>query len=283
MSEHPLTAVSGTTPLTVGLGHMLLNITDPRPGSERAYGRWYEDDHFFSGAMNAPFVFSGRRWVAPAALRRLQHARAGGEYDGRDAGAYAATYWIAPGHLNDYFAWSAGSSPRLDAEGRGFAERDLIFVSFADRVGTAYRDDDVPRDRFELIDPAGGLVVQLIDAADAEERRAVTQWLADDLIPARLALPGTSAHSAVMFHGAADTSAMRPALRDLQSRADNAGRRILLLWFLDHDPRDTWAEEFAPLPELIAAGGRAAVEWSAPFIPAHMGTDLYVDELGLQR
>jgi hypothetical protein len=282
-SVDPITQFAAATSLEVGVGHMLLNIADPHPGQEREYGRWYEDDHFFSAAMMAPFVFGGRRWVAPADLRALQYSRPGGEYDPPGGGSYAATYWIAPGHLNDYFAWSAGTGPQLDAQGRNFADRRLVFVSFADRMGTAYRDDRVPRDVFALMDPSGGLVVQLIDVPDSSVRDDAATWLLDDLLPTRLSVDGASARSVLVFRGAADTSAMRPALQDLQRRADNDGRRLLLLWFLDGDPRDAWDREFSSLPRVIADSGRGVVEWTAPFIPARMGTDDYVDELDLAR
>lgn len=279
MSTHPLTEFSSQTPLDVGVGHMLLNIADPHPGHERDYGRWYEDDHFFPAAMMAPFVFAGRRWLAPASVRELQYARPGGEFDGIGCGSSAATYWIAPGHLNDYFGWAAGTGPQLDAQGRNFAERRLIFVSFADHIGSVYRDESIPRDVFALMDPPGAMVVQLIDVPDAGQRDDVAQWLLNDALPERLAAPGSSAHSVLVFRGAGDTSAMRPALQDLQQKADNHGRRLILLWFLDHEPQRTWDEEFAPLPEYFAE--KAPVEWMAPFIPARMGTDTYVDELHL--
>ena len=127
------------------------------------------------------------------------------------------------------------------------------------------------------MDPPGGMVVQLIDAPDADNRDEVAEWLTSDFLPSRLSAPGASAHRVILFRGAADTSAMRPALRDLQARADNAGRRILALWFLDADPRTTWETEFATLPDAIADSGRASVRWMAAYLPARMGTD----ELGL--
>ncbi|MGO4689695.1 hypothetical protein [Glaciibacter sp. 2TAF33] len=277
-----LTEIGATTSLEVGVGHMLLNIADPNPGHEREYTRWYEDDHFFSAAMMAPFVFSGRRWVAPAALRALQYARADGDYDNSTGGSYAATYWIAPGHLNDYFAWAAGTGPQLDAQGRNFADRRLVFTSFADHVGTAYRDDHPARDVHALIDPPGGLVVQLIDVPQASDRDEVAAWLMGSFLPERLGREGASAQSVLVFRGAADTSMMRPALRDMQLRADNQGRRLLLLWFLENAPNSVWESEFAPLPELIAQTRRGAVEWMSPFLPARMGTNEFTDQLGIQ-
>jgi hypothetical protein len=274
---HPLTEFGAATSLEVGVGHMLINIADPNPGAEREYSRWYEGDHFFSSAMMAPFVFAGRRWVAPPALQALQYKRPGGEFDGPVGGRFAATYWIAPGHLNDYFAWAAGTGPQLDAQGRNFTERQLRFVSFADRIGTVYRDRSVPADVFALLNPPGGLLVQLVDVPDASDRDATATWLMDVLLPERLAADGASAHSVLVFRGAADTSAMRPALQGLQRRSDNDGRRLLLLWFLDRDPRDDWESQFARLPALIDEAGHGRVEWMSPYLPARMGIDDWAD------
>ncbi|MDR5699137.1 hypothetical protein [Agromyces aerolatus] len=269
---HPLTRVGAATSLEVGVGHMLLNIAEPTPGRERAYTRWYEDDHFFSAAMMAPFVFAGRRWVASEELRALDHGRAGGESDPPARERFAATYWIAPGHLNDYFAWAAGTGPQLDAQGRNFTDRRLVFVSFADHVGSVYRDERAPRDVFALMDPPGGMVVQLIDVPDASVRDDAATWLIDDAIPNRLALDGASTQSVLVFRGASDTSAMRPALQEVQRASDHDGRRLILLWLLDDDPRSAWAREFADLPEVVASSGCGTVEWMAPFAPARMGT-----------
>ena len=274
-----LTRIGAQSSLTVGLGHMLLNVADPNPGHEVAYTRWYEDDHFFAAAMMAPFVFAGRRWVAPFELRSLQYRRAGGEFDTGDAGRYAATYWIAPGHLNDYIAWAAGTGPQLDAQGRHFPNRRLAFVSFADRIGSVYRDRDVPRDLFSLIDPAAGMVLQIVDVDRPEDREAVAGWLVDELLPQLIARPNASATTALVFRGAADTSAMRPALQNLQRRSDNDGRRLIIVWLTDRCPRDTWSAEFADRPEVFDRSGRAVVEWSTPFVPVRMGTNRYAEEL----
>lgn len=281
MSErtHPLTQVGAATTLEVGVGHMLLNVARPSSGAERGYTRWYEDDHFFSAAMMAPFVFSGRRWVAPQTLAALHYGRPGGEFDPPPGGTYAATYWIAPGHLNDYLAWSAGTGPQLDAQGRNFTERQLTFVSFADRISTVYRDAVVPRDIFSLVDPAGGLIVQLIDAAYPEERDAVAAWLTDEFLPERLAADDNVTDRVIVFRGTADTSGMRPALQEVQRRSDHEGRRLVLLWFLDRDPREGWEKQFASVLDGLATSRHAVIEWSAAFVPAHMGTDDYVDIL----
>ena len=52
----------------VKVGSMLFTMVDPHPGHEVAYNRWYERDHFYAGCMVGPWLFAGRRWVAPRSL-----------------------------------------------------------------------------------------------------------------------------------------------------------------------------------------------------------------------
>lgn len=276
-----LTSFAGHTSLEVGLGHMLINIADPTPGHEIEYARWYEDDHYFSAAMMAPFVFSGRRWVAPTQLRALQYSPTDSPFSAHGSGSAAATYWIAPGHLSDYLAWSAGAGPQLDAQGRSFSERTLAFVSFADHLGTAYRSAETPRDVFSLIDPPAGLVVQVIDVPDASARDAIAQVLVNSFLPQQLAARGSGAHTALVFQGAADTRSMRPALQSLQRSADNDGHRLLVLWLLDAAPDTVWNSMFASLPDSVKSAGLGSVSWLAPFLPATMGTLAHIERTAI--
>ncbi len=45
----------------VAIGGALITMVEPHVGHERAYNRWYEDDHFYAGAMCMPWMFAGRR------------------------------------------------------------------------------------------------------------------------------------------------------------------------------------------------------------------------------
>ncbi|MDT0470400.1 hypothetical protein RM764_47190, partial [Streptomyces sp. DSM 41699] len=51
-------------PYGVRPGHALITMVEPHPGHEYAYNRWYEDDHYYAGAMAMPWMSAGRRWVA---------------------------------------------------------------------------------------------------------------------------------------------------------------------------------------------------------------------------
>jgi hypothetical protein len=59
---------------------------------------------------------------------------------------------------------------------------------------------------------------------------------------------------------------------------EHIGRRLCLLWFLDHDPEGSFPSPFdAHAGAFAAAGGQLVL--SAPFVPTDVGTDRYVDEL----
>jgi len=57
------------------------------------------------------------------------------------------------------------------------------------------------------------------------------------------------------------------------------GRRVCLLWFLDRDPREGFAQNLAAFHDRLAAGRSGEVRLSAGFIPTVPGTDMYVSEL----
>ena len=71
--EHPYRELPMEGPYEARLGHALITMVDPRPGEERIYNRWYEDDHYIAGAMAMPWMFAGRRWVATRDLQLLRY------------------------------------------------------------------------------------------------------------------------------------------------------------------------------------------------------------------
>ena len=57
------------------------------------------------------------------------------------------------------------------------------------------------------------------------------------------------------------------------------GRRVCLLWFLDRDPRDGFAENLEVLHDQLDTHGKGQLRLSAGFTPTVPGTDTYVSEL----
>ena len=90
MNGNPYSALPAEGPYEVRIGSALITMVEPHRGHEHAYNRWYEDDHFYSGAMAMPWMFAGRRWVAPRALQQLRYPEDSGIAQGRRARAVSA-------------------------------------------------------------------------------------------------------------------------------------------------------------------------------------------------
>jgi len=263
------------------LGGALITWVEPMPEHVVAYNRWYEDDHMITGAMSMPWMFSCRRWVAPTWIQHLRGPADSAVAVPLDAGKYIGVYWVNGGRIDDHTAWSLGANYRLHAEGRGscrgeghdpLEERRHVFTAFADHLGSSYRDDDVPRSVHTLVQPYAGMVIEMIEAPDGD-RAALDQWLRREHLPSVL---GGPVAVTVRF-------APRPLPPDRLAHVkevDGVERMVVLLHFLEADPRDCWDDRFAPTAERLAAGGGAAsLAVQAAFIPTRHGTDAYTDEL----
>ncbi|WP_030668849.1 hypothetical protein [Streptomyces rimosus] len=261
-------------PYGVRPGHALITMVEPHPGQERAYNRWYEDDHYIAGAMAMPWIFAGRRWVATRELRLLRRPVRSAVARPVTAGCYLSTYWITEGRYDDHMRWTVAINRRLNADGRIHHARTHVFTAFHDHVATVYRDGDRgPRDFHALDHPYAGLVVEIIDAADADGRAALLRWLRDDRLPRRLA--GSPAAMVTVFRPTPLPDDRMPYVRQVEG-VDN---RLTLLWFLQEDPRVCWTRCFTGLDGEVADAGLGRVELVAPFVPTVPGTDRYVDEL----
>ncbi|MFE7114632.1 hypothetical protein ACFU99_04320 [Streptomyces sp. NPDC057654] len=267
--------LAATGPYGVRPGHALITMVEPHPGHEHAYNRWYEDDHYIAGAMAMPWIYAGRRWVATRDLQLLRYPSESAVASPVTAGCYLSTYWITEGRYDDHMRWTVGINKRLNRDGRVHQDRTHVFTAFQDHEATVYRDGaHGPRDFHALDHPYAGLVLEVIDTADAGQRAGLLRWLADDHLPKRLA--GSPAAMATVFRPT-------PLPGDRMSyvkQVEGVDTRLTVLWFLERDPRDCWAGHFDSLgAEAAAAGLGARVELVAPFMPTVPGTDRYVDQL----
>ena len=73
LTDDPYYHLAQTGPYAPVIGAALITMVEPHVGHERAYNRWYEDDHFYSGAMAMPWMFGGRRWVATRELQLMRY------------------------------------------------------------------------------------------------------------------------------------------------------------------------------------------------------------------
>jgi len=257
----------------VGIGSAFISLVEPHRGHERAYTRWYEDDHVYAGAMAFPWWFAGRRWVATRDLQRLRYPANSVVARPLEAGCYLATYWIAPGHHDDQARWLSAAVGRLLDERRMFSERTHISTAFYARAASVRRDADGPRDFQALDHPYAGLVLEIVDAPHGG-RDALLDWLVREHAPALLRAGPASqcvAFAPLPWPGHVDATWFEYA----GARED----RLAVLWFLDDDPRDCWSSHFVGHGNAVAASGLGHVELIAPFIPTVPGTDRYVDEL----
>jgi len=265
-------------PHDAGVGHALITMVEPHEGHEHAYNRWYEDHHFFDGALQCPWMFSGRRWVAPWHLQQLRYPADSPVANPVNRGPYIATYWVTKDRVPEHQAWVSSANATQTAIGNVNRDRTHVFTSFQDKIGTVYRSEEVPNDRFTLLDPAAGLVVETIDAPTKEGRDALAAWLLDEYLPSRVT-PTGPVDSAMLFSVNPPFSGMKPEVFAVLGNVDGGGRRLTILWFLNKEPLSIWEEHFANEVEQVRAGGLGEVTFVAPFIPSKMGTTLYEDQL----
>ncbi|GGY69551.1 hypothetical protein [Streptomyces omiyaensis] len=264
--------LAATGPYGVRPGHALITMVEPHPGHEYAYNRWYEDDHYYAGAMAMPWMFAGRRWVATRDLQELRVPEKSAVAQPVTAGCYLSTYWITEGRYDAHMKWTVGINKRLNRDARVYHDRTHVFTSFQDHETTVYRDGAAgPRDFHALDHPYAGLILQVVDCAGPKERAALLERLAARELPRRLA--GSPAAMVTVFR----PTPLPGDRMTYVKQVEGVDTRLTLLWFLEADPRDCWAARFADLGALAGDAGR--VELVAPFVPTVPGTDRYVDLL----
>ncbi|WP_424213221.1 hypothetical protein ACN20G_14695 [Streptomyces sp. BI20] len=260
-------------PYGVHPGHALITMVEPHPGHEYAYNRWYEDDHYYAGAMAMPWMFAGRRWVATRDLQELRYPEKSAIAQPVTAGCYLSTYWVTDGRYDEHMKWTVGINKRLNRDGRVYQDRTHVFTSFQDHEATVYRDGAAgPRDFHALDHPYAGLVLQVIDAEDEAGRAELLEWLRARALPRRIA--GSPVAMVTIFR----PTPLPGDRMTYVKQVEGVDTRLTLLWFLQVDPRDC-REHFGGLDEEVAESGLGRVELVAPFIPTVPGTDRYVDQL----
>ena len=274
MTTDPYLAIAGHLPNEVRIGGGLITMVEPHRGFERQYNRWYEDDHFYAGAMVGPWVFAGRRWVATRDLQHLRYPADSPIARPLTAGCYISTYLHIAGHHADAERWAkVAMADGLFLQGRGFTERTHVYTSHSPYAFGVVRDTGSPmRPEHALDHPFKGLVLEVLDPGDAARRGALVDWLAQDFTPGELA--GSPIALCLAFLPVEPVASRVPGVGGVA----NQERLVTLLWFLDVDPRRCWSR-FTGHGDAIAAGSGARLLLAAPFVPTIPGTDIYVDEL----
>jgi hypothetical protein len=269
----PYSTLPGEGPYDVRIGSALITMVEPNPGHEAAYNRWYEDDHFYAGALAMPWMFAGRRWVATRELQLLRYPARSVIAQPVTSGCYLSVYWITDGRYGDHLRWTVATNRRLLQDGRVFQDRTHVFTAFQEYAGVTYRDGDLgPRDIHALDHPYQGLVLEVVDGIEGIDRDELVRWLREQHV--RSALAGSPAGMCLLF-----TPMPLPTNRMSYVQDVPGGeRRVTLLWFLERDPRTCW-ERFSGLGDHMDEGGHGRVELVAPFVPTVPGTERFVDQL----
>lgn len=252
------------------LGSAFITLVEPHPGHERTYNRWYEDDHFYAGAMSFPWWFAGRRWVAPRRLRTLRTPEHSPIADPVDAGCYLGTYWVTAGHHTEQLRWLHATVNRLAAEGRMFEHRTHVHTSFYTPVASKRATPHGPTALHALDSPYSGLVIETIDCLPGVTRDELLAELTASGIDHTL---GGEVDQCVVM-----TPREWPSDIELWfNHAPTPPDRVLLMWFLNEQPESCWGQRFDRAERPLVTRGRSS--FVAGFIPTVPGTDTYVDEL----
>jgi hypothetical protein len=232
-------------------------------GREEAFNRWYEDDHYISGAMAGPWVFAGRRFVR-CELPRF----AAPGMRATEMGSFIALYWTLAGHVDEVWQWAQAALGELTKDGRGPRDRTRVYSAMHE---TAFAQvfDPAPMKAIHALDyPYCGLVVELIDAPHGTPREELIRWLRDEDVPRR---KGPFGQCIAMLprglreeHSAAQLVA--PAIDP------NPQQRVCLLWFAHQHPREFWPGTFATHGQDIDDRGLGRLVLAAPFAPTLPGT-----------
>ncbi len=255
----------------VRLGMMLYTCMEPHPGLHRAYNRWYERDHFYSGVLTLPGSAAGARWIATPELKALRLPVDSPVVPDPTQGSFLTTYYVDADRMDEWDVAASAAVADLGPAGRLWPERDHVLTRFVDHRWAVARDADPVPALLTLDRRFPGLVTLLVRDARSDDPAAVEAWLRDECLPA--VLPGSPIANVVAF-APRPFAGERPA--DLPRDTEPASR-VLALLFTECDPAAAWATVFAPLAERIAASGVVALEWLAPFVPTIPGTDHLVD------
>src|SRR3954449_4631945 len=104
LTDDPYYHLAQTGPYAPVIGAALITMVEPHVGHERTYNRWYEDDHFYAGAMCMPWMFAGRRYVATRDLQLMRYPEDSFIAQPVTAGCYIHLYWITVFHVADHEA-----------------------------------------------------------------------------------------------------------------------------------------------------------------------------------
>ena len=248
----------------IRVGSLLYTIVNPRAGYEVAYNRWYERDHFYSGCMIGEYQFAGGRYVATKDCKALRYG--GGQPGDIDPakGSYIAIYWVLDEHHDDWNTWATKQVNYLHANGRMFLERDHVHTGLYRYAGEFNAPGSTMPLELALDRHYAGIATLKLELAEGVTVDKVREFLAANPCPGDVALMADPL----------------PLLGD--SPKDvlvGSNEHVVLVYFSIEDPREVWAERYAPLGKAFADAGLGRVSFASPFLSTIPGTDTYTDQL----
>ena len=274
MTDRSVPATGGVTDDPIRLGTMLYTLVEPHKGHEVTYNRWYERDHFYAGCQIGAYNFSGARFVATADLKELRLPEGPSPITAdAQTGTYLGVYYVLDGHHSEWNRWAVDQVNVLHAAGRMFDQRDHIHTGLYRFEWEQRRDSDGVPAELTLDHRFAGMVSVFIEPVDGVEPAQLGAWYRDVYLPS--VLPGSPAATVLAF-------SPLPLLADAPGdvpRDAAAERRLLLLWFLDDAPADSWGQVFAGQGAALESSGLGRLLWASPFIGTIPGTDTYTDQL----
>lgn len=256
----------------VQVGSMLFTMVDPQPGHEVEYNRWYERDHFYAGCLVGPWLFAGRRWVAPKRLKELRFPQDSSfARPTVQAGSYVAMYWIHADHHQEHHEWAGQQARWLYQNGRGFDQRTHVHTLMYTLDWRRYRDADPVPLELALNHPYPGMVSVAIERAAGVEQERFDAWYREQY------LDGFMQGTPIAMCACWSPIPQREGPMAIP-RVERTELLDLNLFFLDAPPDQVWSR-FVQLEKDVAASGLGRVIFASPWIPTIVGTDKYTNEL----
>jgi hypothetical protein len=262
--------VARQDPHTVGIGGALVSVVDPHFGQEAAYNAWYEQDHYYAGALAMPWIFAGQRFVATGELLAGQRRNPREFPEHVHRCTYLHVYWVSVAHLDDHIAWTAAANQVLRATpGRIFADRQHVFTGFH----LFLRDLPTPRSpvlAHQCLDyPFDGMIIEALEPrAGASELDPADV----DNYVARIQSVAGVAHSIVLGQYAGLSAPPR------SRRRPGNPAWTTLLHFVAGDVRTAWRSVDAGCGR-DALTGAARVMFAGGFTTLIPGRHTYLDNL----
>ncbi len=147
-TENPYSTLPSVGPYPAEIGSALITMVEPHEGHDHAYNRWYEDDHFYSGAMAMPWMFAGPPLGGADARSRRCGTRTTRRSRSRSTRASTSRPTGSPtAATTTTCAGRVATNQRLLPDGRIYLDRTHVYTSFQTYRDVVYRDDDRPARR----------------------------------------------------------------------------------------------------------------------------------------